>query len=395
MKKIIIVGGGYGGIKALETFALYDEDLEVTLIDQHTYHYLQTESYDLVASKIPIEETFIYLPSLVASFEKNFKFICDEALDIKENTLICKNREYEFDYLIIATGSVTKFLKGFEEKGKNSLGVKSLRAALKVKQYFEKELFDRLEPQIAKNSFNIVVIGGGLSGVEIASEMRYFFNRYSKNNALTCGNIHIKLLSKHILKGQNESTRKKSIQRLAELGVEIVKNYVKEIDEKRVVLDNDQHIDFDFAIFTGGIEPSPFIKNISFKKDEKGFLIVDEYLRIKENIFAIGDAAKLIDHFGKTVPPTAQSAEQSGVNAAKNIIYHIKGEPLEKVDIKLRGLAIALGGKYAIVSTPFGFNIHGFLGWLIKKGIEKYYKIPLKIKALKGYKILKLCQKAE
>lgn len=386
MKKILIVGGGYGGIKALETFALYNEDIEVTLIDQHTYHYLQTQSYDFVASKIPIEKTFIYLPALVASFEKNFQFVCDEAIDIKNNTLICKNRNFDFDYLIIATGSVTKFLKGFEEKGKYSLGVKSLRAALKVKQFFEKELFDRLEPQRAKNCFNIIVIGGGLSGVEIAAEMRHYLNEYSKNNALTCGNIRIKLLSKHILKSQDSKTRRKTIQRLTDLGVEIIKHHVNEINEKTAILDNNQKIEFDFAIFTGGIEPSCFIKNLKFKKDEKGFLIVDKYLRVKKNIFAIGDAARLSDKNGNIIPPTAQSAEQSGVIAAKNILADIRGKEPEIADISLRGLAIALGGKYAIVSTPFGYNIYSVFGWLIKKGIEQYYKIPLKLKALKGYK---------
>jgi len=393
MKKIVVIGGGYGGIKALETFAKYSEDLDVTLIDQHTYHYLQTQSYDLVASKISIDETFIYLPTLIAGINKNFKFFCDEAIDIKDKKVICKNKEYEFDYLIIATGSVTKFLKGFENKGEYSLGVKSLRASLKVKQFFEKELFDKLEPQRAKKSFNIIIIGGGLSGVEIAAQMREFFNNYYKSNALTCGNIHIKLISKHILKDQDRSTIDRSIKRLRNLGVDIVQSYVEEIKEKRAFLDNKEYIDFDFAIFTGGIEPPLFIKNLNFKKDKKGFLLPNEYLKVSENIFAVGDVAILKDKNNKPIPPTAQSAEQSGVLAAKNIILHIKGEKLKEANIKIMGLAIALGGKYAIITTPFGFKIYGFLGYLIKKGIEQYYKIPLKLKALKGDKVLKICQK--
>ncbi|WP_281951724.1 NAD(P)/FAD-dependent oxidoreductase [Nitrosophilus kaiyonis] len=392
MKKVVIIGGGYGGIKALEEFAKLKQNIEVTLIDQHTYHYLQTESYDLVTSKIPIQETFIYLPTLVASFGKNFYFVHDEAVTIEDNQVVCKKDSYHFDYCIIATGSVTKFLKGFEQKGEHSLGVKSLRGAIHIKQFFEQELFARLEPQRAKKCFKVIVIGGGLSGVEIAAEMRYYFNQYIKENALSCGNIDIQLVSKHILKGLAEKTRNRTIKRLQYLGVSLIPQYVSEIKEQEAILSNKEKIDFDFAIFTGGIEPSPFIKNLSFKKDKRGFLIVDEYLKVEKNIFAIGDVAVLKDKQGNPVPPTAQSAEQSGVIAAKNILHTILNRPMQRADIKLQGLAIALGGRYAVIVTPFGLQISGFLGWLGKKAIEKWYKTPLKFKAKQGFKKLKQCK---
>lgn len=392
MERVVIIGGGYGGIKALQTFAKNSNNLHITLIDQHTYHYLQTESYDLVASKKAIEGTFVYLPTLISSYGENFQFVHDEVLNIQAKKVIGKKAEYAFDYLIIATGSVTKFLKGFEQKGRYSLGVKSLRAALNIKQYFEKELFDRLEPQRAQNRFTIIVIGGGLSGVEIAAEMRAFFNRYVQENALSCGNIHIKLISKHILKNQPPAVQKKALKRLQKLGIEIVPHYVKEIQDQTALFDNDESVVFDFAIFAGGISPAPIIQNLPFPKDTRGFLIVNEYLQIQNNIYAVGDCALLLDKNKKPIPPTAQSAEQSGIIAAKNILHSINNKPLIKADIKLRGLAIALGGKYAIVITPIRFVIDGFLGWMIKKGIEHYYKIPLKLRALKGYKKLKLCK---
>lgn len=392
MKKVVIIGGGYGGIKALQTFAKESSNLHITLIDQHTYHYLQTESYDLVASKKAIEETFVYLPTLVNSFGENFQFVHDEIHNIEGKKVLGKNGVYEFDYLIIATGSVTKFLKGFEQKGRYSLGVKSLRSALNIKQYFESELFDRLEPKRAQKKFTIIIIGGGLSGVEIAAEMRAFFNRYVKENALSCGNIHIKLISKHILKNQPQFIQKKVLKRLKQLGIEIVPYYVKEIQEQTALFDNDKKIEFDFAIFAGGISPAPLIQNLSFPKDARGFLIVNQYLQVQNNIYAIGDCALLLDQNKKPIPPTAQSAEQSGIIAAQNILRSIKKRPLKIANIKLRGLAIALGGKYAVVITPLGLVIEGLFGWIIKKGIEYYYKIPLKLKALKGYQKLRLCK---
>ncbi len=394
MKKVVIVGGGYAGIRAALRFSKYKmKDLEVLLIDHHTYHYLQTESYNFVSSRIPLEKTFIYLPTLIASMGENFKFINDEALRIENNKLICKKNSFDFDYLIISTGSVTKFLQGFENKGEFSLGVKSLRAALNVKEFFERELFDRLEAERARKNFNIVVIGGGLSGVEIAAEMRDYFNRYAKTNALSCGNVHIKLISKYILEGQSKSVRETVERRLEKLGVEIVRAFVDRVEDHKATLDDKRIIEFDFAIFAGGIEPSPFIKNLNLPKDKRGFLKVDEFLRVSGNIFAAGDAASLFDRNGKFVPPTAQSAEQSGTLAAENIILDIQKAKLKKADIKLRGLAISLGGKCALVVTPFGLKIYSIFGWLIKKGIEQFYKCPLKMMARKGYKLIKPCER--
>ncbi len=394
MKKVVIVGGGYAGIRAALKFSKYKmKDLEVLLIDHHTYHYLQTESYNFVSSRIPLEKTFIYLPTLIASMGENFKFINDEALNIENNRLICKKNSFDFDYLIISTGSVTKFLQGFENKGEFSLGVKSLRAALNVKEFFERELFDRLEAERARKNFNIVVIGGGLSGVEIAAEMRDYFNRYAKTNALSCGNVHIKLISKYILEGQSKSVRETVERRLEKLGVEIVRAFVDRVEDHKATLDDKRIIEFDFAIFAGGIEPSPFIKNLNFPKDRRGFLKVDEFLRVSGNIFAAGDAASLFDRNGKFVPPTAQSAEQSGTLAAENIILDIQKAKLKKADIKLRGLAISLGGKCALVVAPFGLKVYSIFGWLIKKGIEQFYKCPLKMMARKGYKLIKPCER--
>lgn len=394
MKKVVIVGGGYAGIRAALRFSEYKmKDLEVLLIDHHTYHYLQTESYNFVSSRIPLEKTFIYLPTLIASMGENFKFINDEALRIENNKLICKKNSFDFDYLIISTGSVTRFLQGFENKGEFSLGVKSLRAALNVKEFFERELFDRLEAERARKNFNIVVIGGGLSGVEIAAEMRDYFNRYAKTNALSCGNVHIKLISKYILEGQSKSVRETVERRLEKLGVEIVRAFVDRVEDHKATLDDNRIIEFDFAIFAGGIEPSPFIKNLNLPKDRRGFLKVDEFLRVNGNIFAAGDAASLFDRNGKFVPPTAQSAEQSGTLAAENIILDIQKAKLKKADIKLRGLAISLGGRCALVVAPFGLKVYSIFGWLIKKGIEQFYKCPLKVMARRGYRLMKPCER--
>jgi len=125
------------------------------------------------------------------------------------------------------------------------------------------------------------------------------------------------------------SVSKKIEKRLMELDIEIIKSYVLEIKKNMAILDNNKEVDFDFAIFAGGIKPPPFIQKLNFPKDKKGFLIVDDFLRIRENIFAIGDSIKLTKD-NKTIPQTAQSAEISGIYAAFYINSLLLGQPLKK-----------------------------------------------------------------
>jgi len=171
-KRVIVLGGGYGGIKAIETLAK-EKGVEVTLVDKNLYHYLQTESYNFVALNISLNDITISLDELVKGLSKDFSFIQDEAVNIQDNILICKNGRYEFDYLIIGVGSITNIPTIFKDK--NFFEVKSLSNAVSLKQSFENTLLKHLKS--SSYASNIVVIGGGSSGVEIAAEMKDYLNK--------------------------------------------------------------------------------------------------------------------------------------------------------------------------------------------------------------------------
>ena len=367
-KKVIVLGGGYGGIKAIETLANESDHIDVTLIDKNLYHYLQTESYNFVALNISLNDITIPLTELVQGIDKNFNFIQDEAVNIQDNTLICKHGTYEFDYLIIGVGSITKVPSIFRDK--NFYEVKNLSNAIHLKQSFENTLLKHLNNM--SDHSNIVVIGGGSSGVEIAAEIKNYMNQ-----SKVYKNIHVTLIADMFLSELDESSKEEVFKVLKDLGIDIIQKSVNKIENQKISLD-EQTIKYDFGVVATGIGTNEFINNLDFKKENK-FLVVDEYLRVSENIFAIGDCAILKDKNGNPLPQTAQTAEQSGVFAAKNIIRLIKHKPLVKANIKIYGLAIALGGKFAIAITSF-IKIDGILAYLGKKAIEQFYKIPLKLK---------------
>jgi len=365
MKKVIILGGGYGGIKTLETFG--SENIDVTLIDKNLYHYLQTESYNFLSFNISLNDITLPLESITKGVNKKFNFIQDEALNIKNNTLICKNNTYSFDYLIIATGSKTLIPKVFNKE--NFYEVKELKNAIKLKHTFENILHKHL---VSKTLSNIVVIGGGSSGVEIAAEMKNYMNESPLYK-----DIKVTLIAEEFLTEIDEKSREIAYENLRKLGIKIIIDRVEKV-ENDILYTKNKEIKYSFCVLATGIKASDFVENLDFKK-ENGFLVVDEYLRVRENIFAIGDCALLKDKNNNPLPPTAQTAEQSGIIAAKNILRLIHNKPLLKADLKIYGLAIALGGKFAIAITPF-FKIDNILGYLGKKAIEKYYKLNLKLK---------------
>ncbi len=398
MSHVVIVGGSYAGIRTLMSLTKHPR-IRITVVDRHPYHFLQTEGYDLIAGRVPFDETIIGLRSLCAGFGENVTYLHGVAdrIDAKESLLHLESGEaLRYDYLIVAAGAVTRFLESVEGLRQCSYGVKSLRAAFKLKQFFEAELYKRLEDAAnARMHYSILVGGAGLSGVEIAAEMQAFFRRYYRSNALACGTLKIHLAGDTLLNGLHPAVVERSRQRLLKLGVELhLGSHIKQVKKDHAVLENGKKIPFDFMIYTGGIMAAPFVQTLPFEKNRLGQIEVDAFLRAEgsANVFVVGDAADLKDKKGRPVPPTAQSAEASGTAAGENIRRLLQGHAMKPADIRLQGLAIALGGKYAVLDAGF-FRMYGFGAYVGKKIIEKWYKWPLQYKARRGRKQIAACSK--
>ncbi len=394
---VVILGGSYGGIAAMRRLSKYPE-IQVTLIDQHPYHFLQTEGYELISSNTSFDETIVSLPALCANYENvTFKHRTVRSIAPKQKVILLDDGEEAYDTLIIALGSVTKRFLCDDNVYNYSSGAKSLRGALRLNQLFQNELYKRLESaKQAKENFNIIIGGAGLTGVEIAAGMQHFFNRYYRSNALSCATLHIHLIasSETVLSGMHPAIIKSATHRLKELRVKVhTQNRITSIHEHEVILTDGSIIAFDFMIFAGGTTTAPCLENLEVEKTQKGQFVVDSYLRAKgdENIYIIGDSAALIDKKGKPLPPTSQTAIQSGELAAENLIRSRKNKALKKANISIKGIAIALGGTYASIDLGF-IRIYGYPAYLIKKLIEKLYKWPLWWLASKGFRKIESCQ---
>jgi len=393
---VVILGGSYAGIAAMQRLSK-NPKLNITLIDQHPYHYLQTEGYELISSNTSFEETIVSLPALCANYDNvTFNHRRVNSIDIKRKVILLEGGEESYDTLVIALGSVTKRFECDANVYNYSSGAKSLRGALRLNQFFQDELYKRLESdKKAKENFNIIVGGAGLSGVEIAAGMQHFFNHYYRSNALSCATLHIHLIASRetILYGMHKSIINTSTKRLKKLRVKVhTNNRIASIQEHETTLTDGTKIPFDFMIFAGGTTTAPCLENVSLIQTPKGQFVVDTYLHAKDHndIYIVGDTAALSDKNSNPLPPTAQTAIQSGEVSATNIVRTLNHKKLKKATIHVKGIAIALGGTYAVVDLGY-IRLSGYLAYLVKKLIERFYKWPLWWKAYRGFKNIDSC----
>ena len=241
MKKILIIGAGYGGLRALEHLSK-NPAFQITLIDKNPYHYMQTEAYGYIAGRFDISDIAIDLASYVDGFDDNVTFIKDKALHIDKEQKIVKleNHELHYDYAIIAVGAQTNFFSFIEGAKEHTHGVKNIQRAFEFRQAFEKRLYLKLEDKKLNRDgdLHIAIAGAGLSGVEIAAEMAYTLRRYHKILSKESIQLKISLIdaAPTILPGMDAYIVNKTVKRLENLGVKIYTNaFIQKIESRKIL----------------------------------------------------------------------------------------------------------------------------------------------------------------
>ncbi|RXJ93886.1 NADH dehydrogenase FAD-containing subunit [Malaciobacter molluscorum] len=393
MKEVVIIGGGYAGIYALREL-VKNKNIKITLIDKHTYHNLQPEVYDLIANKSNFADVTIDLTTLCMGFNHNhlqFKNLKVRKIDKQKKKIYTEEKEIvDFDYLIMAAGTRTFFppqIPGLN----NADDIKKLHRAIDFKQSFEKQLFEKIRDEAKQCAdTHIVVVGAGLSGVEIAAEMAYYSNKFFQRGNFSCDNLKISLISSSasILPGLTQQLINISQERLKSLGINIITSTkLEKVEDGYCYFSNGTKVNHSFVIFTGGVEASTLTKELNVGTNNRGQLIVNEYMQVieHENIFAVGDIAEIRNNKDEVMPPNVTIARISGTLAGKNVLKSIEGKSLIKTNPKLDGILIALGGEYAAGNLFGVFHVKGKIAYFIKKYVFHSYRKPL-LKLIKsGY----------
>ena len=389
MAKIIIIGGGFGGLSFLQKARKSKNDF--ILIDKTNHHLFQPLLYQVATAVLSPADITVPLRNLFKN-DKNVKTILSEVKEInkeKKEITLDNDEVVSYDKLIVSAGSSYSFF-GKNEWSKFAKGLKVINDALdirdKILKAFEKAENEKDE-RIRKKYLNFVIVGGGPTGVELAgsiAEIAYKnMTKEFRNFSSTDANIYLLEAGDRILPSYSESLAKKSYKYLVDLGVKVmIKERVENIEEMKVTT-NKQVIDADNIIWAAGNEASPLIKYLDTETDNEGRALVNRDCSIKEDneVYVIGDAANFITASGESLPGIAPVAIQQGRYVAHNIKKNIEKENRKPFKYSDKG-TMATIGRFKAIGVVGNFELAGFTAWLFWSLIHLVYLIGYRSKIL-------------
>ena len=369
--KIVIIGGGFGGLQAAKDLA--NEAVDVTLIDRKNHHTFQPLLYQVATAVLSPGEIASPIRRILHSY-KNIEVILGEANDFdvdKKTVALLDGSEIAFDYLIVAAGARHSYF-GHDDWEKNAPGLKTLEDAVEIRRrvLLAFELAER-EAYLkgSHKPLNFVVVGGGPTGVEMSGAIAGIARMaLAKDfNLIDTKKARVILYegANRILGTFAESLSEHAKKDLEKLGVEVhLNSMVTAIEAGRVKV-GDDWVDCDVVVWATGVAASHLGKQLKAETDKAGRVFVNKDLSVpnQPNIFVIGDMVSLKMDDGKPVPGVAPAAMQMADNATANILRDLKGEP--RVDFKYwdKGSMATIGRSKAIVEAG-RFKLTGFIAWL-------------------------------
>ena len=373
-KRVIIVGGGFGGLKLANS--LKNAGFQVVLIDKNNYHQFLPLIYQVASAGV--EESSISFPfrKIFQRRKDVFFRLCEVRAIVPELNLIQTSiGKAKYDYIIFAAGTTSNYFgnKHIEEVAipmKNISEAMGLRNALLSN--FERAMTCACQEE-KQELLNIVIVGGGATGVEIAgalSEMKHFIlpKDYPE---MQSSELHIYLIeaADRLLSGLSKESSESSLKFLLEMGVRVHLNEkVIGYEDHKVLLESGATIPTRSFIWVSGVTAIT-IGNMPSSVLGKGNRIqVDEYNRVKgyENIFSIGDQCIQSGdpNYPNGHPQVAQVAIQQAVQLAKNLKNISEGSPLKPFKYKDLGSMATIGRNKAVVEVG-KIRISGWVAWLM------------------------------
>ena len=378
-KKVVIVGGGFGGINTAKALSK-SRDVEITLIDRRNYHLFQPLLYQVAMAALSPADIAAPIRHLFAK-QSNINVINAEvkAVDSANSRVITTYGDYSYDYLVLACGA-QHFYFGNEQWEDHAPGLKTIEQATEIRRRVL-NAFERAEtaktPEEQKKHLTFVVVGGGPTGVELAGAIgemsRYTLAKDFRKIDPRLTRIILIEAGPRILPSFNASLSQKSTRELESLGVQVWTSSMVTGVEKEGVQVGSEKISSSTVLWAAGVIASNVGNSLGATKDRQNRIHVLQDLSVDgyPNIFVIGDQAHFKED-GKPLPGVATVAIQQGRFLGKNIIADIKGKPRQDFKYFDKGQMATIGKKKAICQTSF-FKLSGTPAWIAWLLVHIYY----------------------
>lgn len=387
LPRVVIVGGGFGGLKLIRLLVKTDQ-FQVVLIDKRNYHTFQPLLYQVSSAGLDAGAISYPLRKTVKKKTYNAFFRMGEALSIdpESQTLHLDIGPLNYDYLIIATGSKTNFF-GNTQIEHNAMRMKSVPQAVNIRSLILENLEEATittDPEKRSALLNFVIAGGGPTGVELSGALAEIRKNIIPRDYIDISpeEIHIHLIEgqKEVLAAMSDKASKNAKKSLEKMGIELhLGELVESYDGKTVKTQSGLSFNTETFIWSAGVTGAPIkgLKDGAMEERANRYKVnvfnqVDGY----ENIFAIGDIALMTsEKFPKGHPMMAQPAIQQGEHLAKNLKRTLKGEKMKPFEYFDKGSMATIGRNKAVVDMANGWHFSGFFAWFVWMFVHLWYLI--------------------
>lgn len=387
-RNIVVLGAGFGGITAL--LKLYRglkrrgllADYHLALVNRNASHLYTPALYEIAA--IPKDEAAairlkpaicIPIPDIIGRLP-GVRFIGETVarLDPERHLIsFASGNQMSFEYLVVALGAETSFF-GIPGMAEHAIPLKTFGDAVRLRNRIEELVLS------AAGTLRIVVGGGGPTGVELSAELVNFLCYLKERRIAEKCQEEITLIeaSPDILPGFSREVISRARRRLTALGVKIItEERIGEVRSGEVWI-GAARLPAHLVVWTGGVQPVRALAQFGLRLDQRGGIVVNEFLEARPRIYAIGDNASFVHpKTGRPLPGNIPVAEAGARIAAQNIIAGMTGgkrrpfRPLANYPFIL-----AVGRKYAVTDLVI-VKFFGFLGWIAKQLVELRYLLSI------------------
>ncbi len=357
-QRVLILGGGFGGVKAALELADNPNFSVVLMSDQANFRYYPSLYHTAtggsqLASAIPLAEIFE---------GKNVEIIKNNAQKLDRDNKKVKGasgKNYSYDNLIIALGVMTNYfhIKGLD---KYSYGIKTLEEVVELKAHLHKLILDEGKPDL-----NYIIIGGGATGVELAGALPSYINKIMANHGIKSKKVHIDLVEAlpRLMPKMSKHYSRALQKRLRKLGVKLYLGQMVKAETADNLVVSDHSLKSHTVVWTAGVTNNPFLAANKFILTDQGKAQVNEYLMAEDNIYVIGDNAET------AYSGMAQTALHDAKTVTGNLKRLARGEEPLLYEPRLPVYITPAGPGWAAVQWG-NLEIYGWLGWLLRNAAD-------------------------
>lgn len=342
-KKVVIIGGGFAGVSALRWLSWYRKEFDITLIDRKCHFEFLPLLPDTISNRVNPHSLACPLPSLVGHFGARFVNAGVSSVDFTSRAVMAGEESIPYDFAVIAAGAETNYFD-YADNRHLVYPINTVDDAIRIRVRLVEKAFK-----------SYIIVGGGYTGVETATNLRRFLNMAGESDS----RVVILERQKDILGPLPEWMKEYVRETLVAMGIGVITDAtVTSMDRDQVTLSSGEVFADHMVFWSAGVKAPAFIGELEAKKGPQGRLVVDRFLRVNETCYAAGDAAAYSP--GQTpLRMAVQFAVSQGESAAANIVASVRGQPLKHYRFLDLGFVVPMANNTAC-GNVLGIEMKGF-----------------------------------